>query len=131
METRLNDNEILCANVEPGDMVWVKTHMFTGTECWGFVQSLYPHGLHVSLDVPVEHPGVREAMAETGMTHDELELVGIIPFKDVEFIRTLSGPDQPVRVWKRPLTSSERAQRHRARGGKRVTLPELDAGLRR
>jgi len=127
MERYISENEILCSNVKRGDMVLVHSSTYN-SECWAYVHELYEYGLAVQLELPEEHPSVQEAIADSGYDFESIELDDIIPFDKVEYIRRLpSCEDIPLKVWKRPLTSSERAERAKRRGFTRLALPELDA----
>lgn len=127
MECRINDNEFLCSNVKLGDMVWVNSPQYG--ECWGYVTGLHEHSLAVRVDIPNSHPSMAEVIRETGMDGDQVELIDLVPFDCVEHIRYLTGPDLPLRVWTRPIGSSERAERARRSGHTRLALAELDAHL--
>jgi hypothetical protein len=112
-------------------MVWVKSRTFE-TECWGYVQSILveARGLMVRLELPEDHPSVQDAMNDGELDYDQVEIIDLVTEAEVEFVRKQFN-DYDLRFWKRSITSAERAERARRRGFARLTMPELDHGLRR
>lgn len=132
MEIQLDQNTFLCTNVQMGDMLMVHSDNFN-VECWGYARSLHETGITCRLELEDSHSAIQDTVADgwDPADTDNIEIEDTIPFDRIEYVRYLTRDDAKVRVWKRSITPAERAKRARTRGFERLSLPDLDAGLRR
>ena len=127
------------SDVRPGDYVRVSRSSF-GDDVGGYASALVRVGtdpldvaLSVRLDLPDDSGAIRDAVADgladaLGGT-DAVEIFDVVPLSAVVVV-PLGGPERAARVGVRPLSDAERAARARSRGAARLSLPDLDAGLR-
>lgn len=129
--TKRTQSGVVCSDIRESEYLFVDSETFG--ECGGYPQDLTAYGddgpilVRMHLHLEDDHPAVQDALADNpGRDADWCEFIDDVPPSAL-----VRGDGSPVRVWTRPYTSAERAERARQRGFTRVALPELDAALRR
>lgn len=126
---------------KPGDQV-LATSELHGGEHIGNIQEVYDYGdaisVHVRLHLEDDHPAMREAVADSGMTADQVEIVESLPLAAVKK-HDFGVNEEP---YDEAATLAQlAAKRHAARFAQvraeikagvraRLALRELDQGLR-
>lgn len=128
--SRKTKNGVIVSDIRVMDYLFLDSETFG--ECGGYAVDLSayygddgPILVRMYLHLEDEHPAVQDALADNpGRDSDWLEF-----YDDVPPAALARGDGSPVRVYVRPYTSAERAERARERGFTRLALPELDAHL--
>jgi hypothetical protein len=136
MRVAINENAYLVADLKEYEYVFVKPGGSSFGEVSGVVTRLYaPDLVEIHLHLEDDHPAMQDFIADnededgnptSGVTRDQAEFYDIVAISSRE-----RGDGTRIMVGIRRVTNAERAERARRRGFERLSLPELDAGLRR